>query len=54
MKSGMLCAEAAFDALVAGYSQDELTAYPEAFEDSWLYKELNSSRNFKTGSKKAW
>ncbi|MFI0545471.1 MAG: electron transfer flavoprotein-ubiquinone oxidoreductase [Brachymonas sp.] len=52
MKSGMLCAEAAFEALAAGRSQDELTAYPEAFEESWLYKELNSSRNFKNWFKK--
>ena len=47
IKSGMLAAEALFDALVAGRAQDELTAYPAAFEASWLYDELNKARNFK-------
>jgi electron-transferring-flavoprotein dehydrogenase len=47
MKSGMLAAEAAFEAIAAGRQHDELTAYPEAFEASWLYTELNKSRNFK-------
>lgn len=47
IKSGMLAAEAAFDALVADRSHDELTAYPEAFEKSWLYEELHKARNFK-------
>ena len=30
-----------------GVSQDELTAYPEAFETSWLHNELYRARNFK-------
>ena len=47
IKTGMLAAEAAFDALQAGRQHDELTAYPEAFEKSWLYTELNKARNFK-------
>jgi electron-transferring-flavoprotein dehydrogenase len=47
IKTGMLAAEAAYDALVAGRSQDELTAYPEAFDASWLHTELNRDRNFK-------
>ena len=47
IKTGMLAAEAAYDALVAGRSQDELTAYPEAFDASWLHTELNKDRNFK-------
>ena len=47
MKSGMLAAEAAFDALSKGRAHDELNAFPEAFEASWLYTELNKSRNFK-------
>ncbi len=47
IKSGMLAAEAAFEAVTAGRAQDELAAYPEAFEASWLYTELNKSRNFK-------
>jgi electron-transferring-flavoprotein dehydrogenase len=52
IKSGMLAARAAFDALVDGRQRDELTAYPQAFEESWLYKELNKSRNFKQWFKK--
>jgi electron-transferring-flavoprotein dehydrogenase len=47
MKSGMLLAETAFDALAAGREHDELTAYPEAFEKSWLHEELHRARNFK-------
>jgi len=47
IKSGMLAAEAAFEAVTAGRAHDELSAYPQAFEDSWLYTELNKSRNFK-------
>ena len=47
IKTGMLAAEAAFDALQANRQHDELTTYPEAFEQSWAFKELNKSRNFK-------
>ncbi len=47
MKSGMLAAEAAADALQAGRSQDALDAYPEAFRASWLHDELHRARNFK-------
>ncbi len=47
IKTGMLVAEAIQPALAAGRSADELTAYPEAFEKSWLFDELNASRNFK-------
>jgi electron-transferring-flavoprotein dehydrogenase len=52
IKSGMLAADAAFDALQAGRAHDELTAYPAAFEASWLYKELDQTRNFKLWFKK--
>ncbi len=52
IKTGMLAAEAAFDAISAGRSHDELSAYPEAFEASWLYDELNKARNFKQWFKK--
>ena len=52
IKTGMMAAEAAFDAIVAGRQHDELAAYPEAFEKSWLYTELNKSRNFKAWFKK--
>ena len=47
MKSGMLAAEAAVEALAAGRSRDELAAYPEAFAASWLHEELHRARNFK-------
>ena len=52
IKSGMLAAEAAMDALQAGRQHDELTAYPAAFEKSWLFTELNKARNFKAWFKK--
>ncbi|SNT21510.1 electron-transferring-flavoprotein dehydrogenase [Noviherbaspirillum humi] len=47
IKTGMLAAEAAFEALGAGRQQDELTAFPQAFEKSWLHEELHKARNFK-------
>ena len=47
IKTGMLAAEAAFDALAAERSHDELATYPVAFESSWLRDELHSARNFK-------
>ncbi len=52
IKSGMLAAEAAAAAIAAGRSGDELAAYPEAFEKSWLWTELDASRNFKQWFKK--
>jgi electron-transferring-flavoprotein dehydrogenase len=52
IKSGMLCAEAIVPALQSGRQRDELTAYPEAFERSWLHEELRQSRNFKLWFKK--
>ena len=52
IKTGMLAAEAAYEALQAGRSHDELSAYPEAFENSWLHTELNKARNFKQWFKK--
>ena len=47
IKTGMLAADAAFEALGAGRSADELSAYPAAFRSSWLYDELWQARNFK-------
>jgi electron-transferring-flavoprotein dehydrogenase len=47
IKTGMLAAEAAFEALGASRQHDELSAYPAAFEKSWLYTELHAARNFK-------
>jgi electron-transferring-flavoprotein dehydrogenase len=47
IKTGMLAGEAAFEAVAAGRSGDELVAYPTAFESSWLRDELHRARNFK-------
>jgi electron-transferring-flavoprotein dehydrogenase len=52
IKSGMLAAEALAPALKAGRRGDELAAYPEAFEKSWLHAELKQARNFKLWFKK--
>ena len=52
IKSGMLAAEAAFEALAAHRQRDALTAYPSAFQDSWLHAELHKTRNFKPYMKK--
>jgi electron-transferring-flavoprotein dehydrogenase len=47
LKSGMLVADATFDALQDGRSADRLEAYPTSFESSWLKQELQRTRNFK-------
>ncbi len=47
MKTGMLAAEAAFDALQDGRAHDELTVYQIAYEGSWVAKELHVVRNTK-------
>jgi electron-transferring-flavoprotein dehydrogenase len=47
IKTGMLAANAAFDALGNNRQFDELTAYSQAFEQSWLHAELHKARNFK-------
>jgi electron-transferring-flavoprotein dehydrogenase len=52
IKTGMLAAEAAFEAIAAKRQQDELTAFTTSFEQSWLNEELNKSRNFKQWFKK--
>ncbi|CAL94768.1 electron transfer flavoprotein-ubiquinone oxidoreductase [Azoarcus olearius] len=52
IKSGMLAAEAAFEAVGANRQRDALTAYPSAFQDSWLHAELYKTRNFKPYMKK--
>jgi electron-transferring-flavoprotein dehydrogenase len=48
IKTGMLAAEAAFDALGANRQFDELSAYTQAFEQSWLHEELHTARNVKS------
>ena len=52
IKTGMMAAEAAYEAIVAGRQGDTLTAYETAFENSWLYDELYKARNFKAWFKK--
>jgi electron-transferring-flavoprotein dehydrogenase len=47
IKSGMLAADAAYEAVKAARTSDELSAYPEAFKTSWLHEELHKARNFK-------
>jgi electron-transferring-flavoprotein dehydrogenase len=55
IKSGMLAADSAFDAVAKGRSHDVLTSYPEAFKSSWLHEELHRARNFKPAmSKGLW
>ena len=50
MKSGMLAAEAAFEALNAGnYDAQTLSTYEEKFNASWAYSELHTARNFHQG-----
>jgi electron-transferring-flavoprotein dehydrogenase len=45
MKSAMLAAEAAFEALQSDRSSDLLDAYPSALHKSWIAKELRKVRN---------
>ena len=47
IKSGMMAAAACAAALQAGRSHDDLSDYTVAFQKSWLFTELNKSRNFK-------
>ena len=47
IKTGMLAAEAAAAAIAADRRGDVLTAYLQAFEQSWLHAELHKARNFK-------
>jgi electron-transferring-flavoprotein dehydrogenase len=50
IKSGMLAAEAAFDALVSGNSSaDTLSEYKAAVDRSWIREELWPVRNFHQG-----
>jgi len=45
MKTGMMAAEAAFDAIAATRANDTLDAYQSAYESSWVAKELSKVRN---------
>ena len=44
-KTGMMAAEAAFDAIVAGREHDELHSYQAAYDGSWVADELRLVRN---------
>jgi electron-transferring-flavoprotein dehydrogenase len=53
MKSGMMAAETAWDALQAErYDAKTLSAYEERFRSSWAYEEMRSARNFHQGFEK--
>ena len=47
IKTGVLAADAVFQALTENRQRDELSGYPEAFTKSWLHDELHVARNFK-------
>jgi electron-transferring-flavoprotein dehydrogenase len=50
MKSGMLAAETAWEALEAQrYDAQTLSAYQRRFENSWAHRELRAARNFHQG-----
>lgn len=51
MKSGMVAAEAAFEALSSGVEQPTLDAYPERLKASWLWDELHRARNIRPAFK---
>lgn len=50
IKTGMMAAEAAYEAVTGageGPPPPVLEAYPEAYRESWVYKELWAARNFR-------
>ncbi len=50
MKTGMLAAEAAFEAITGaaeGEAPAELVAFPQKVESSWVHEELHKARNFR-------
>ena len=52
IKSGMLAAETALDAIAAGNNDaTTLSSFEEAFKKSWAYDELRVARNFHQGFK---
>ena len=51
MKTGMLAAEAAFDAVKAERQHDELHAYNDGWKKSWVFSNLYKVRNVKPGLK---
>lgn len=49
IKSGMLAAEAVYEAIAGGRQHDDVTGYDDKIKNSWLYEDLYSVRNFSTG-----
>jgi electron-transferring-flavoprotein dehydrogenase len=47
MKTGMLAADAVFDAIAEGREGDEPVAYQAAYDKSWVARELHQVRNVK-------
>ncbi len=47
MKTGMMAAEAAFEALTSDTARPVLDTYERAYEKSWVYKDLKAVRNAK-------
>ncbi|MEN2980624.1 electron transfer flavoprotein-ubiquinone oxidoreductase [Tistrella bauzanensis] len=47
MKTGMMAAEAAFEAIRAERGRDTLDAYPAAYRESWVHEELRRVRNIR-------
>jgi len=46
MKTGMIAAESAAEAIASNRQQDELTAFNSSYQSSWAYQELHRHRNF--------
>ena len=46
MKSGILAAEAIFEAVQAGRQHDDVEAYSTMYKESWLYQDNYEARNF--------
>jgi len=51
MKSGMVAAESVFEALAAQRQRDEISAFGDAFEKSWVHEELKRARNVRPSFK---
>ncbi len=47
MKTGMMAAEAAYEAITEGREGDELVGYQQAYDTSWVREELHLVRNAK-------
>ena len=52
IKSGMLASESIFEALGKGQAHSELVSFTQTFQRSWMFTELQQSKNFKQWFKK--